>query len=115
MSQNALQREVENLNIRSPFPDAEEIREALQRAEQRYGELSLLMSGEKIARRILAANEREKEKDKEKIRQKSGATSKEARTNNKSLANNEKRNPGKTASSSSSSSSSSSKSSKKKK
>lgn len=99
--QNTLQRAVENLNIRSPLPDTEEMRAALERAEKIFEELDQFMSSELIALRIRAADEKE-EKGRQKL-EKSAAENKPStggkKNNNNNPAITEKKKPGSSATS----------------
>ena len=86
VSQNTLQTAVENLNIRSPLPDAEEIKAALEKAGKIFEELHQFMSSELISKRIHAADERERERVREQKKgriqsEKSAAGNKSARAN----------------------------------
>ena len=88
VSQNTLQTAVENLNIRSPLPDIEEIKAALEKAEKIFEELLQFMSSELISKRIHAADERERVREQKEGREKSAAGNKSARANKNKNNNN---------------------------
>lgn len=89
VSQNTLQTAVENLNIRSPLPDTEEIKAALEKAEKIFEELHQFMSSELISERIHAADEREIEREREREQKKGRLQSEKSAAGNKSArANN---------------------------